>query len=208
MSARNLEELNLDREAVEELIGSVAQPTPTVRLRVDIQGPLGPDDLSASDRIKMAKNGENMCRGEISVRVNKFTAPEHAWTIKTYDGNLVGFAELSPETSVDAGSGWHLDLICSNRGGGMDLFSKILTHYKNKNADFLTLEPSSRETRQMYTNAAKRLGIGWTNSGPGGLRVMTQLGRRVVTEDDALTFWLSQSEWALRIMGNYGYRDM
>lgn len=209
MRARDLEELNLDKEATEELIGSVAKSTPTIRgLRVNIQGPLRPDDLSASDLVKMARDGEKMCRGNISVRVKQFIAPDHAWTIKTNDGNLVGFAKLSTERSVNAGSGWFLDLICSNRGGGMELFSKILTHYKENDADFLTLQPSDRETTHMYTAAATQLEIGWTKSGPDGLRVTTQAGRRVLIGDDAFTFWLRKSPWALRIMQNNGYRDL
>ena len=154
----------------------------------------------------MAKNYEKICRGKFGPPADhmEFIAPEHTWTIKTKDGNLVGFAKLSEKHSVNAGTGWQLDLICSFRGGGMALFSKMLTHYQ-KDANFLTLTPFDKETERMYTQAATLLEIGWTKSGPDGLKEMTQFGRKVtVGEEGHLTFWLNKGPWALLMIENKG----
>ena len=206
MSARDLEELKIDPEAVQKIIGSVASPSPTVKgLRVDIQGPLRPDDLLARDLLMMARDDEKMCRGRFGPTDHmEFIAPEHTWTIKTKDGNLVGFAKLSEKQFVNARSGWELHLICSFRGAGMKLFKKMLTHYQ-KDANFLTLQPFDDATRKMYIEAATELGIGWTESGPDGLRIMTQFGRQVtVGNNESLTFWLRETPWALRMIQNRG----
>ena len=206
MSARDLEELKLDPEVVQKIVGLAASPSPTVRgFRLDIQGPLRPDDLLARDLLMMARDGEKMCRDKFGIRRTKFIAPEHTWTIKTKDGNLVGYAELSEwHMTSNAGSGWNLDLICSFRGGGMELFSEILTYYQER-ADFVTLEPVDAETGAMYMKAATRLEIPYTKSDPDGVRVITLFGRPARIGDNNLTFWLRNTPWAERLVQNGGW---
>lgn len=179
---------------------------PYTGLRLRIEGPL---ELSAQDWIQMAKNGMAMCRYEIDYRPRTPQPPDNAWTIKTVDGKLVGFAEVSHHTTNKAGNGWRLDMLCSARGQGLELLSRMLTFYRTQGAAFLELEPSSPEVGRSYKWVANKLGIEYTDSNCDGKVVETMFGRRVVLGGDDITFWLDvHSRWARRLIMSDGWRNI
>ena len=172
-------------------------------LRLQIAGPLA---LSTQDFIEMVRNGEMMCQSQLGYRVNEASVPEHTWTIKTVDNKLVGFAMLSREYSMNAGDGWHLDLLCSARGGGLELFSRVLTYYRTSGAAFLELEPNGPTVANSYKWVASKLGIEYTDSVSDGMVTHTMFGRRYTTGEGSITFWLDEtSSWAQRLIKNMGY---
>ena len=136
-----------------------------MRLKVDTE----PREISenlAHTIVQIIQHGDAMCGGNISptyIRRLVSDLSNDCWLIRETDETIVGFALGSRRMRMRPSiiSWYHLHLICSMRGEGLQLFENILVYFRkhSDSVQHLDLDAVSQSVALSYIHVAKRLGI-------------------------------------------------